>query len=297
MNGNIGNQLHDFAPRFGIAYQLYDKTVIRAGFGMSYDIGVFGSNFGHTVTQNLPVLISQQVNASTFNGNTNSDSYAPAFAFSSGGYPSTLRGRRCACCVFPAIPSNGLLPLQGPTGQVSPRVRPLTQVVPYIYAYNLTVQQQLDKTTNLTLSYVGNMGRHGFVGDGPNYNVNQPFANGVRPLQNKFTYPGYTDPTTGGVLTCCNQDIGNYFGNNANSNYNALQALLEKRFSNGLQFITHFTWSHVAALRLATTYADVPRVAYGAYDQNRPVGLGVERCVCPAVRQGQDVRRQRRRPR
>ncbi len=260
LNGNIGNQLHDFAPRFGIAYQLYDKTVIRAGFGMSYDIGVFGSNFGHTVTQNLPVLISQQVNASTFNGNSNSDSYAAAFTLAQGP----------PAAVFPAIPSNGLLPLQGPTGQVSPRVRPLSQVVPYIYAYNLTVQQQLGKTTNLSLSYVGNMGRHGFVGDGPNYNVNQPFANGVRPLQNKFTYPGYTDPTTGGVLTCCNQDIGNYFGNNANSNYNALQALLEKRFANGLQFITHFTWSH--SLHYDSNYfANVPRVAYGAYDQNRPV--------------------------
>ena len=64
LNGNIGNDWHAFAPRFGVAYQLYDKTVIRAGFGMSYDMGVFGSNFGHTVTQNLPVLVSQQVNAS-----------------------------------------------------------------------------------------------------------------------------------------------------------------------------------------------------------------------------------------
>ncbi len=270
LNGNINNQLYDFAPRFGVAYQLYDKTVIRAGFGVSYDIGVFGSNFGHTVTQNLPVLVSQQVNASTFNGNTNSDSYAPAFALGPGGYTSNLPGVVVGApgYVFPTIPSTGVLPLQGPNGQVSPRVRPLSQVVPYIYAYNLSVQQQLDKSTNLTLSYVGNLGRHGFVGDGPNYNVNQPFANGFRPLQGKFTYPGYIDPTTGGVLTCCNQDIGNYFGNNANSNYNALLAVLEKRMSNGLQFITHFTWSRSLHYD-SNYYTDVPRVAYGPYDQNR----------------------------
>src|SRR5271157_3646872 len=85
LNGNIKNQLYDFAPRFGVAYQMYDKTVIRAGFGVSYDIGVFGSNFGHTVTQNLPILVSQQVNASSFNGLTGpaasaADSYSPAFA-------------------------------------------------------------------------------------------------------------------------------------------------------------------------------------------------------------------------
>src|SRR5271166_3629745 len=271
LNGNIKNQLYDFAPRFGVAYQLYDKTVIRAGFGMSYDIGVFGSNFGHTVTQNLPVLVSQQVNASTFNGCGNCDSYAPAFALGPGGYTSTLPGIvvGAPAYVFPTVPSSGVLPLQGPNGQVSPRVRPLAQVVPYIYAYNLTVQQQLDKTTNLTLSYVGNLGRHGFVGDGPNYNVNQPFANGFRPLQNKFTYPGYTNPD-GSVLTCCSQDIGNYFGNNANSSYNALLAILEKRMSHGLQFITHFTWSK--SLHYDSNYfTDVPHVAYGPYDQNRPV--------------------------
>ncbi len=51
----------DFAPRIGIAYQLTPKTVIRAGYGWSYDLGVFGSNFGHNVTQNPPVLSQQQI--------------------------------------------------------------------------------------------------------------------------------------------------------------------------------------------------------------------------------------------
>ena len=32
------------------------KTVIRPGYGRGYDLGVFGSIFGHNVTQNLPVL-------------------------------------------------------------------------------------------------------------------------------------------------------------------------------------------------------------------------------------------------
>ena len=38
-----------------------EKTVIRMGFGISYDIGVFGSNFGHAWTQNLPVLANQSI--------------------------------------------------------------------------------------------------------------------------------------------------------------------------------------------------------------------------------------------
>src|SRR4029077_4783464 len=63
-NGNVDNKIKAFAPRLGIAYQLTPKTVLRAGYGRSFDIGVFGSNFGHTVTQNLPVLLKQNVNAS-----------------------------------------------------------------------------------------------------------------------------------------------------------------------------------------------------------------------------------------
>ena len=36
------------------------------GYGRSYDIGVFGSNFGHTVTQNLPVLLKQNYDATAY---------------------------------------------------------------------------------------------------------------------------------------------------------------------------------------------------------------------------------------
>ena len=67
LNGNVDNTYTAFAPRLGIAYQLTPKTVVRMGYGRSYDIGVFGSNFGHTVTQNLPVLLKQNVDATAFN--------------------------------------------------------------------------------------------------------------------------------------------------------------------------------------------------------------------------------------
>ena len=67
LSGSVGNDWRAFAPRLGVAYQATPKTVVRMGYGRSYDIGVFGSNFGHTVTQNLPVLLKQNYNASTFN--------------------------------------------------------------------------------------------------------------------------------------------------------------------------------------------------------------------------------------
>jgi outer membrane receptor protein involved in Fe transport len=59
LNGNIPNDWRYFAPRVGFAYQLREKTVLRMGYGRSYDMGVLGSNFGQTATQALPVLAAQ----------------------------------------------------------------------------------------------------------------------------------------------------------------------------------------------------------------------------------------------
>src|SRR5438270_4044686 len=64
LNGNTNNTLKNFAPRLGIAYQWNPKTVIRMGYGRRFDIGVFGSTFGHVVTQNLPVLANTDVSDS-----------------------------------------------------------------------------------------------------------------------------------------------------------------------------------------------------------------------------------------
>ena len=99
---NVKKDFNNFAPRVGIAYQLDPKTVIRAGYGRSFDIGVFGTLFGHVVTQNLPVLANQNL--------TNSGANTAAFNLSTGP----------AAFVFPAIPANGQIPI--PNG-VSAKVR------------------------------------------------------------------------------------------------------------------------------------------------------------------------------
>ena len=59
--GNVENSFN-WAPRVGATYQLNERTVMRGGYGRSYDLGVFGSTFGHSVTQNLPVLSIQSIN-------------------------------------------------------------------------------------------------------------------------------------------------------------------------------------------------------------------------------------------
>jgi len=286
LNGNINNKWSYLAPRLGMAYQLNQKTVVRLGYGRSYDMGVFGSNFGHAVTQNLPVLASQLVQGQTSN-------YDTAFKLDAG--PPVF--------VFPSIPSNGLLPVAGPqcyqssvdpvtglpSGQncTQPHIRPTYQRLPTLDAWNFTVQHQLNSATSLEVAYIGNKGTNVFAGDGNTYNVNNPsivgYAAGVpqtqrRPLYNRFTYTGYPDPTNvaipgvnsivPGVLQCCSTDQGNYLGNDATSIYNALQVKVDHRFSHGLQFLTHYTFAHANKYD-SNYFADSHPIAYGPDDQVR----------------------------
>jgi outer membrane receptor protein involved in Fe transport len=290
LNGNIGNDWHAFAPRLGIAYQLREKTVLRLGYGRSYDMGVFGSNFGHAVTQNLPVLAAQL--------SQNVNQFVPAFTLSQG--PPVF--------TFPTIPSNGLLPLAGPgctfgnTGTapnivapqcIQPHIRPTSQRLPYVDTWNAAVQHQLTNTMTLEVTYLGNKGTHGFVGDSPTYNVNQFFLGAGsdvcnagscsfvpnvpqyqrRPFWNAFTYSGYADPSNTfgsapGTLQCCFTDQGNYAGNDASSTYESLTIKLDKRFSKGLQFSTFYNLDRSYHYD-SNYYVDDKRVAYGPDDNVR----------------------------
>jgi len=266
LNGNIDNKWTYFAPRIGIAYEVNPKTVVRMGYGRSYDMGVFGSNFGHSVTQNLPVLAAQLVQASSNNAAATNNN-VPAFQLDAG--PPAF--------VFPTIPSNGLLPLAGGiSGNVQPHIRPTFQRLPTLDAWNVTVQRQITNTLSLEVAYIGNKGTNIFAGDGPTYNVNNPSIVGYgtltqaerRPLYNAFLYPGSLNTDGVTPFYCCSGDQGNYLGNNANSSYNALQIKVDKRFTKGLQFFSHFTLARNYKYD-SNYYADSHAIAYGPDDQSR----------------------------
>ncbi len=71
------------------------------------------------------------------------------------------------------------------------------------------------------------------------------------------------------------QDIS-YFGNDAPNFYDALQAKVEKRFTNGLQFVAHYTWSK--DLTHDGGYANIdPQVNYGPDDFNRKHVFSLQR--------------------
>jgi hypothetical protein len=295
MDGNVQNTLKAFAPRLSFAYQFDPKTVVRIGYGRSFDIGVFGSNFGHAVTQNLPVLAAQSIEASNLN-TANVNNRIKVFTLAQGppAYPFST--------VLADITPQGTLPLLGPDGTAQTYVRPTVQRLPTVDQWNATIQRQVTSTLNITVSYIGNKGTHVFPGTSPSYNTNEIavgpgtnlvtcptpatcglagfqafvpandrrrlFLNGVP----SFTYPDSTYTTAGGQVLptppCCAVDVGQYFGNDGDNKYNALQIKAEKRVSHGLQFIAHYTYSHAYAYD--STYFSVnKKYAWGPNPDNR----------------------------
>jgi hypothetical protein len=146
--------------------------------------------------------------------------------------------------------------------------------LPTLDAWNVTLQRQITSTMNIEVAYIGNKGSHTFAGNGPAYNANEAaigsgtFAyncaankapnlgtfdckqgfNASIPANDRRRFflngvPAFTYANFPGVV-CCSSDIGNYFGNDASTHYDALQVKVEKRFSQGLQFLGHYTYSH-----------------------------------------------------
>jgi Carboxypeptidase regulatory-like domain/TonB dependent receptor len=203
---------HELAPRTGIAYQIDKKTVIRAGYGWSYNLGTFGSTFGHNVTQNPPVLDYQQI------VNPASTPFASVFSLADGPtLPATF-----------TVSSNGTFPL--PNG-ISPKFRPDTMTMPVVYQYNGTIQRQLTNTIALSGGYVGNSTRHGWLGTGNTVNPNEAIWN---PTTETASQP-YA------ALYGWTQSLG-YYCNCTNQQYNSFQSTLTIRALNGWTVQANYTY-------------------------------------------------------
>jgi hypothetical protein len=223
LNGNVSTALTHFAPRLGIAYQATSKTIIRAGYGRSYDVGVFGVSFGHNVTQNVPVLANQVLNPA--------NPWLPVFTLSQG--PPSLDPTTILASQPKGNNGNPILP-----NGISPNVLPLTSSntmrLPVVDAWNFMVERQITPSLLFSAGYVGNKGYHVTAG-GTNYNINQATITGFGALstnQRRLFYNefGWT------------QSI-KYFADDASVKFHSLQVRVEKRFSKGLLFQSNFTWA------------------------------------------------------
>jgi outer membrane receptor protein involved in Fe transport len=276
-NMNWSRRDNTFSPRIGLAYQAHPNTVIRAGYGRSFDIGVFGSIFGHAATQNLPVLASQEVTQT-------SGIFSPAFTLAQGP----------PAAVPTTVPSSGFLP--NPGASVNSHSRPSPLRLPTLDAWNLSVQQSFTPTLSLTVAYVGNKGTHTMAAlSGNTTNPNEgaiflPASYSItgQPLHydptvsTTTTFPGvfalngapvpgispnggtqnlvYLQRFYGGKLPACSDSnysitdplVGKgqcgwsngitYYANTFDSHYNSLEVTLTKQFSHGLQMNANYAW-------------------------------------------------------
>jgi TonB dependent receptor len=282
-SGGISGSLKNFAPRLGLAYLINPTTVVRAGYGRSFDAGYAGDIFGIAATENPPVTVDQNLQSGGFNLKDG----PPKFNFPTGSSFSLLdlaaeNAGSPATGTTAAVPASGVVVYALPS-----RVR-----VPTVDSWNLTFQHELTSRLYFELAYVGDKGTHVFAdspGIGTSYNLNQASLQGfieklgssppdLRNCDKSALFPPGANKTNAKFCETLPQGRSfynnipgtfnpilfqvNYFGNNANDNYNALQAKVNKNFGHGYSFLAHYTWSK--GLDNGANYFRVnPRVGYG----------------------------------
>jgi hypothetical protein len=229
LNGGIKNNLTDFGPRVGAAYQVTPKTVVRVGYGRNYDSGVFGSDFGHAVTQNVPVLAQQTL--------TPAQPWEGVFNLAQG--PPSLNPNSILANQPLGPGGNPLLP-NGITANILPnQVR-----LPAVDSWNAAIQRQLGLRSSIQAAYVGNKATHSYTDQSPNYNVNAPSLVGFGTLSTIQREPFYS-------VYGWTQSL-KYFADDATNHYNALQLEFQTNFTQGAMLQASYT--HASAFDFNNDY-------------------------------------------
>lgn len=200
---------NNFAPRIGFAWRPSSKRnlLVRSGYGIYFGPPIPGSNT------------------------------ASAGFETSGDFTSPDNGVTSAFLLSNGFPATTPLVLDDSFGAVTPgsavRFAPvfigLDRDLGYSQQWNFSVQQELAGNIVIELSYLGNVS-HKLPA--PNTNINQvrPELLGPGNAQARRPFPQF------GNVTLLTPMWGN-------SNYHGLNVKVEKRFSNGLNFLTNYTWS------------------------------------------------------
>jgi hypothetical protein len=210
LNMGLQSQYHYFAPRLGLAYRLDDKTVIRAGFGISYT--PYPDN---TWAYNFPVR------SNNLYAQAQGNSYAQA-ALPSGLAPTFQNG-------FPApdpvvVPSNGIITNPNPTS--AEIVIPTNYKNGYVEAYNLAIQRSLPGSLTLDVAFVGNHGVDIVAATNLNAGIVIGAGNAGQPYYNKY-----------GITNSITEQFQGF-----SSNFNSLQVKLDRAFVHGFRVTNSFTW-------------------------------------------------------
>jgi hypothetical protein len=207
---NLGN----FAPRVGFAYKLDSKTVVRGGGGFYYT---------------PPSTVSS-------NGFVDTAPFGPRFSFTGDISFVDPFGSQGIPNPFPAQygPSH---PGSDATFTLPVSIYGtffLNWKVAQIASWNLTVERELGKNWLVSMAYVGNKGTHLSTAVDGGANEANPAIYIPGQSTEANTQQRRIDPNFGNV---------GLYGSLYNSNYNALQLNLEKRFSHGFSVLGNYAWS------------------------------------------------------
>jgi hypothetical protein len=203
-SGDKGNNL-DFAPRFGFAYRVTNKTVLHAGYGIYYSAPNVTNSSG--LSANVPVDNYWAFNNSaTYGAATN----GTPFNFAADGYAHTV-----------VTSGSALLP-NTPAFSQDPNAK-----TPYSEQWHATIEQQIPYSTVLKFAYVGTRGLH--LDDLRDINAGQLGLAGATTVSAARPYPFFAQI--------------NEIETHQISNYDALQVTAERR-AHGVGFLASYTYSH-----------------------------------------------------
>src|SRR5581483_10063573 len=229
----------NFGPRVGFEWQVFNKTVLRGGYGISY-AGIYARGDGYNPGDNYPFSFAVNITSSN-NGGLASDS------------GNTIGPIDQGLAQVPLTPSL----VYG--YQISPRGNQYNARVPYVESMNLTLQQQLTANQYVQIAFVGTLNRH--IESTINSNrvdMVIPTTFSVSPVtlgvncKDAGLYhdsnPNNPSPTTQDKSVYYDQypclAQNNYYNwNEGSNNYNSLQVKYEKMTSNGSALIANYTHS------------------------------------------------------
>lgn len=223
----------NFAPRFGFAYSLNNKTVLRSGYGIFF-APINGGGYNDTA---MPTSGFSSTSAMT----TSLDGITP-YSYLSNPFPNGF--------VRATGSSQGLATLVGQSVAGMDRDR----LTPYAQQWNFNIERTLAPNVLLTMAYAGSRGLRLFGTLSADQLPNQYLSLGSALLQ-QVPNPFYGIITTGTLSASTvarSQLLRPYpqfsavtIGNASYgaSTYHALQMKVERRFSRGFSLLGSYTFS------------------------------------------------------
>jgi hypothetical protein len=239
----------NIGPRIGIAWQFAPKTVLRLGYGIFYDPISYRSQYAENTLQGSIWPWTRGV-SDTLNTAPIGTAAAPTVApicnspASCGPY-----GGYGASSVTGLAGSNPIVVAPTPWGSTfGGYTNAPNYSDPRSQQWNAQIERQISATSMASVAYVGSKTQRLDYCCRANYPQNGPFC------QNNSKV-GFTCPTTPLTPAAINQKEympfaaqgWNYSESTGYSNFNALEAQFQKRFSAGLETLVAFTWEKCLA--------------------------------------------------